>query len=195
MVLVLDNYDSFTYNLVQLMRKILQPTGNEVMVCRNDAISLEEIERLSPDRILISPGPGRPETAGVTLAAIRHFGQRIPILGVCLGHQAIGAAFGARIVQAPELMHGRTSWIRHWGTSIFTGVKNPFMATRYHSLVIAPKSLPGDVEVTAQTDDGMIMGIHHKFLPLVGVQFHPESILTEEGEHLLRNWLEMQESR
>lgn len=195
MILILDNYDSFTYNLVQLVQKQLQRVGEEVVVKRNDEISVARVADLNPRGILLSPGPGRPERAGICTDVVRRFGEKIPILGVCLGHQAIGAAFGARIVRAPELMHGRTSWIRHCGTSIFVGVGNPFVATRYHSLMIAPESLPDDFEVLARTDDGVIMSIRHKNLPLVGVQFHPESILTEDGEHILCNWLTMQESR
>ncbi len=195
MILVIDNYDSFTYNLVQLVQKILLPDGEEVKVFRNDAITLEDIARLQPERILLSPGPGRPENAGVTMEVIRHCGRTTPILGVCLGHQAIAAAFGARIVRASAPMHGRTSFIVHDGTSIFRGVANPLRATRYHSLVIEPASVPPEIEVIARSDDGVIMGIRHKSWPLVGVQFHPEAILTQEGEALMRNWLVMQDSR
>jgi len=195
MILVIDNYDSFTYNLVQLVQKILLPVGEEVNVCRNDAITLEDIVHLKPERILLSPGPGRPENAGVTMAVIQHCGRTTPILGVCLGHQAIAAAFGAQIVRSSIPVHGRTSFIFHDGTSIFRGIENPLRATRYHSLVIAPASVPPEIEVIARSDDGVIMGIRHKSLPLVGVQFHPEAILTQEGETLVRNWLGMQDSR
>ncbi len=192
MILVIDNYDSFTYNLVQLLGKILFNTKEELVVKRNDQISLEEIERAKPHRILLSPGPGRPEDAGVTVAVVKKFGVSTPIFGVCLGHQAIGLAFGGTIVHAPTLMHGRTSLIKHFNSSVFENVKNPFIATRYHSLVISPENFPHELEVTASTDDGVIMGIHHKTFPIVGVQFHPESILTVEGERIMRNWVGVQ---
>lgn len=191
MILVIDNYDSFTFNLVQLLAAILQDSSGQLVVKRNDETTLGEIETLSPEGILLSPGPGRPEKAGISVDVVKQFGSRIPILGVCLGHQAIGSAFGGRIVQAPTLMHGRTSYISHSNTSIFRNIKNPFVATRYHSLAIAPESLPDALEVTATTDEGVIMAIQHKTYPMAGVQFHPESILTEEGERLLRNWLEV----
>lgn len=191
MILVIDNYDSFTFNLVQLLAAILQDSSGQLVVKRNDETSVSEIETLGPERILLSPGPGRPEKAGVSVDVVKQFGSRIPILGVCLGHQAIGSAFGGRIVQAQTLMHGRTSYISHSNTSVFRNIKNPFVATRYHSLAIAPESLPDELEVTATTDEGVIMGIQHKAYPITGVQFHPESILTEEGERLLRNWLEV----
>lgn len=191
MILVIDNYDSFTFNLVQLLAAILHDGSGQLVVKRNDETSFGEIETLGPERILLSPGPGRPEKAGVSVDVVKQFGSRIPILGVCLGHQAIGSAFGGRIVQAPTLMHGRTSYISHSNTSVFRNIKNPFVATRYHSLAIAPESLPDELEVTATTDEGVIMGIQHKAYPITGVQFHPESILTEEGERLLRNWLEV----
>lgn len=194
MILVIDNYDSFTFNLVQSLQNLVHQCGEEVCVRRNDVISLDDIRRLQPSRILLSPGPGRPEGAGVTLEVIKAFGRRTPILGVCLGHQAIGVAFGARVVQAPTLMHGKTSLIFHSQTSLFRSIKNPFRVTRYHSLVIAPESLPADLEVLATTHDGVIMGIRHVAFPIIGVQFHPESIMTEQGEELLRAWLEMQES-
>jgi anthranilate synthase component 2 len=187
MILVIDNYDSFTYNLVQLLGSLRR----DVHVVRNDRTDVEAIRRLAPERILISPGPGRPEDAGVSMEVIRELGGTVPILGVCLGHQAIGAVFGGRIVHAPSLMHGRTSDVRHHGTPLYRGVANPFTATRYHSLVIAPGSLPPSLDVTAHTDDGVIMGVRHRSLPIEGVQFHPESILTTEGEKLLANWLEM----
>ncbi len=186
MILVIDNYDSFTFNLVQLLGRFTRA----LTVRRNDQIDCAGIEALAPERILISPGPGRPEEAGVTVEAIRMLGPRIPILGVCLGHQAIGQAFGARIVHAPTLMHGRTSRIRHSGRSLFKGLPDPFVATRYHSLVIDPDSLPEALERTAWTDDGVVMGVRHTRFPVHGVQFHPESILTEEGAQIIRNWLE-----
>ncbi|MBX2991746.1 MAG: aminodeoxychorismate/anthranilate synthase component II [Bacteroidetes bacterium] len=191
MILIIDNYDSFTFNLVQLLAAILHDGSRQLVVRRNDETTPREIETLNPERILLSPGPGRPDKAGVSVDVVKQFGSRIPILGVCLGHQAIGSAFGARIVQAPRLMHGRTSQISHANSSVFLNVRNPFVATRYHSLVIAPESLPDELEVTATTDDGVIMGIQHKLYPVTGLQFHPESILTEEGERLLRNWLEV----
>jgi anthranilate synthase component 2 len=192
MILVLDNYDSFTYNLVQLLQSILHSTGEEVVVQRNDETTIAEIEDLAPRKILLSPGPGRPENAGICVEVIKSLGATIPILGVCLGHQAIGIAFGGTIVQAPTLMHGRTSLILHDGRSIFASVKNPFSAMRYHSLVLSPDNLPRELEVIARTEDGVIMGIRHTSLAIAGVQFHPESILTEEGERIVRNWLQVQ---
>ncbi len=191
MILIIDNYDSFTYNLVQLLGKILVQGNEELVVRRNDRISIDGITASRPRRIVLSPGPGRPEDAGVTVDVIKTFGSTIPIFGVCLGHQAIGLAFGGAIVHAPTLMHGRTSAIRHTGTSLFESVKNPFTATRYHSLVISPDGFPDCLQVTATTDDGVIMGVQHKTYPIVGVQFHPESILTEEGECMMRNWLKV----
>jgi len=187
MILVIDNYDSFTYNLVQMLGRM----AKDILVARNDRITLEEAAERSPERILISPGPGRPEDAGITVELIKELGSRIPTLGVCLGHQAIGLAFGGRIVHAPSLMHGRTSVIRHAGGMLYAGVDNPFVATRYHSLVIDPASIPRELEVTSQTGDGVIMGVRHRTLPIEGVQFHPESILTECGEQILRNWLKV----
>jgi anthranilate synthase/aminodeoxychorismate synthase-like glutamine amidotransferase len=187
LILVIDNYDSFTYNLVQLLGK---GTG-EIEIRRNDQITPDEIGRLHPERILISPGPGRPEEAGVTLETIRLFGPRVPTLGVCLGHQAIGLAFGGEVTYAPTLMHGRTSLVRHRETPLFKNVTNPFVATRYHSLVVASDKLPAELEITATTDEGVIMGLRHRSYPIEGVQFHPESILTEEGEKIIRNWMEM----
>jgi anthranilate synthase/aminodeoxychorismate synthase-like glutamine amidotransferase len=185
-VLVIDNYDSFTYNLVQYLGEL----GAEVQVVRNDAASIESIESLHPDRIVISPGPGRPEQAGVTMDAIRHFGSTVPILGVCLGHQAIGAVFGGSVVRATVPMHGKTSTIEHDGRGVFAGIAGPFTASRYHSLVVADEGLPADLEVTARTrEDGTIMGLRHVRWPIHGVQFHPESILTAEGRRLLRNFL------
>lgn len=186
MVLVIDNYDSFTYNLVQLLGGMV----GEVVVRRNDEISLGEIGAMAPERIVISPGPGRPEGAGITVSLIKKFSPSIPILGVCLGHQAIGVAFGGKVVHAPVLMHGRTSMISHNGTSLFKGVSNPFTATRYHSLVVSREGLPAELDVTAESDDGVIMALRHRSLPTVGVQFHPESILTDEGPRIVRNWLE-----
>jgi anthranilate synthase component 2 len=185
MILILDNYDSFTYNLVHL---IAQATP-EYLVIRNDEKTLEEIRDLKPSRILISPGPGRPEDAGVSEAVIRELGPEIPILGVCLGHQAIGHVFGGTITYAPTLMHGKTSLIHHDGRSIYRDVPQQFVATRYHSLVIAPDSLPECLEKTAWTSDGVIMGVRHKQFPIEGIQFHPESILTVEGPKLIANWL------
>lgn len=185
MIMVIDNYDSFTYNLVQLIGRF----RNEIVVKRNDEIDVAGIRGLRPDRVLLSPGPGRPEDAGVTMSILRDLSGEIPILGVCLGHQAIGLAFGGKIVHAPSLMHGRISQINHRGDGIYAGVPNPFVATRYHSLVVAPESIPADLEVTAWTGDGVIMGLRHRRLSVEGVQFHPESILTEAGERLLTNWL------
>ena len=190
MLLMIDNYDSFTYNLVQYLGEL----GEDVRVERNDALSVEAIRRLAPDRIVISPGPGVPDQAGVTLEMIEKLGAQIPILGVCLGHQAIGQAFGGRVVRAREIMHGKTSMIHHTGKGVFAGVANPFQATRYHSLIVEKISLPPQLEVTAWTqhDDGgvdEIMGLRHRSLPIEGVQFHPESILTQHGHDLLRNFL------
>ena len=185
MLLVIDNYDSFTYNLVQYLGEL----GQEPVVYRNDKIDLEGIERLGPDRMVISPGPCTPREAGISVAAVRRFADRFPILGVCLGHQSVAAAFGGRIVGAGRLMHGKTSMIRHDGRGLFAGLPNPFPATRYHSLVVERESLPSVFEITAESEDGEIMGIRHRSLPLEGVQFHPESILTEVGKDLLRNFL------
>ncbi len=186
MILVIDNYDSFTYNLVQYLGEL----GAEMKVFRNDAITLEEIGALQPERIVISPGPGTPHQAGITMDTIRHFGPSVPILGVCLGHQAIGAVYGGRVVRAPRLMHGKTSVISHDGKGVFRGVDNPLVATRYHSLAIDPASVPAELEVTALAEDGTIMGVRHRYYPVEGVQFHPESILTPEGMKILRNFLE-----
>lgn len=185
MLLMIDNYDSFTYNLVQYFGEL----GQEVVVRRNDEITLEDITRLNPARIVVSPGPCTPNEAGISVPVIKAFAGRIPILGVCLGHQSIGQAFGGRIVHAQELMHGKTSQVSHNNTSVFAGLPNPFRATRYHSLVIERASLPDCLEVTAWTEDGEIMGVQHKTLPIAGVQFHPESILTEHGHDLLANFL------
>jgi len=186
MLLVIDNYDSFTYNLVQY----LQELGAEVWVVRNDAVDLATIQSLAPTHIVISPGPGRPETAGITLEVIRRFAAT-PTLGVCLGHQAIAHAFGARIDRARNLMHGKTSKIWHDGQTIFGGLPSPFTATRYHSLLVAPDSLPPCLKVSAWTEDGEVMGVRHKHYPLEGVQFHPESILSEHGKSLLANFLQL----
>ena len=186
MILVIDNYDSFTYNLVQYLGEL----GADVQVARNDAASIESIGRTPPERIVISPGPGRPEQAGVTMDVIRQFGPTIPILGVCLGHQGIGAVFGGSVVRAATPMHGKTSTIEHDGRGVFTGMTGPFVASRYHSLVVAEAGLPDDLEVSARTrEDHTIMGLRHRRWPIHGVQFHPESILTEEGRRLLRNFL------
>ena len=187
MVLVIDNYDSFTYNLVQYLGEL----GAEVTVRRNDQTTVDDIAALAPARILISPGPGRPESAGVTLAAIRVFGHRLPMLGVCLGHQAMGLAFGGAVVRAPLPMHGKTSTVEHDGRGIFSGITSSFQASRYHSLVVAEQGWPGALEITARSkEDGLVMGLRHREWPLHGVQFHPESILTHEGRRILRNFLE-----
>ena len=187
MVLVIDNYDSFTYNLVQLLGGITPA----IEVRRNDEITLDEVAQLAPSHIVLSPGPGRPEDAGITVGAVQRFAPSTPILGVCLGHQAIGVAFGGKVVHAPSLMHGRTSAIHHNGDPIFRGVSNPCTATRYHSLVIAGAEFPHELEEIARTADGVIMAVRHRTYPTVGVQFHPESILTEEGEIMMGNWMEV----
>ena len=187
MVLVIDNYDSFTYNLVQYLGEL----GAELRVMRNDVVTLEDVVAAKPDRIVISPGPGRPEQAGVTMSVIRHMGQSTPILGVCLGHQAIGAVFGGSVVRAGVAMHGKTSTIEHDGQGVFAGIQSPFVASRYHSLVVADDSVPADLIVSARTSgEATIMGLRHRSWPVHGVQFHPESILTGEGKHILRNFLE-----
>ena len=186
MLLMIDNYDSFTYNLVQYLGEL----GEEVKVARNDEITLEGIEKLAPKRIVISPGPCTPTEAGVSVPLIERFAGEIPILGVCLGHQSIGQAFGGRIVHASELMHGKTSAIHHDGRGVFRGLPDAYTATRYHSLAIERASLPACLEVSAWTDDGEIMGVRHRTLAVEGVQFHPESVLTEHGHALLRNFLE-----
>jgi anthranilate synthase/aminodeoxychorismate synthase-like glutamine amidotransferase len=185
MILVIDNYDSFTFNLVQYLGEL----GEQLEVFRNDAITVEEIARKAPSRIVISPGPGRPETSGIIVEAVRRLAGEVPILGVCLGHQAIGAAFGGQVVPAPTLMHGKTSAIYHDGRTIFSGLARPFTATRYHSLVVSPDGLPACLEISARTDDGVIMGLRHRELEVEGVQFHPESILTAEGKKLLANFV------
>lgn len=186
-ILMLDNYDSFTYNLVQYFGEL----GVDVQVHRNDQITVAEAIALNPAYICISPGPCSPAEAGVSIDLIKHFAGKTPILGVCLGHQAIGAAFGGQIIRAKQLMHGKTSLITHKGTDLFTGLPSPYTVTRYHSLAIDPNTLPDCLEVTAQTDDGEIMGIRHKTLPVYGVQFHPESVLSEHGHALLKNFLNL----
>ena len=187
MILVIDNYDSFTYNLVQYLGEL----GEELMVRRNDEITLSEIEANRPSRILISPGPGRPADAGISMELISHFAGRVPILGVCLGHQAIGEVFGGRVVRASTVVHGKASEISHDGKSIFNGLDLPFKAGRYHSLIVERESLPACLEVSAETNDGVIMGLRHRDKKIEGVQFHPESILTPEGKRLLSNFLEL----
>ena len=188
MVLVIDNYDSFTYNLVQYLGEL----GARLTVKRNDETSLEEITALRPSRILISPGPGRPEHAGITLDVIRTYAGQLPMLGVCLGHQAMGLAFGGNVVRAPLPMHGKTSTVEHDGRGIFNGITTSFQASRYHSLVVAQDEWPTDLEITARAkEDGLVMGLRHRSWPMHGVQFHPESILTQEGRRILRNFLEL----
>jgi para-aminobenzoate synthetase component 2 len=185
-VVVIDNYDSFTYNLVQY----LQVLGAQCDVRLNDETTAEEVERAKPDGILLSPGPGTPDDAGVTLDVIRQISGKTPILGVCLGHQAIGQAHGARVVRAPRLMHGKTSWIEHDGKTLFSGLPQPFEATRYHSLIVEESSLPECLKITARAPEGEIMALRHVEHPVEGVQFHPESILTEHGLSIMKNWLE-----
>ena len=185
MVLMIDNYDSFTYNLVQYLGEL----GAAVQVVRNDEVTVDEVERLRPERIVISPGPCSPNEAGISLETIRRLGGVVPLLGVCLGHQAIGQAFGGKVVHAKTLMHGKTSLIHHAGGGVFRGLPSPFVATRYHSLAVEREALPDCLEVTAWTEDGEIMGLAHKSLAVQGVQFHPESLLTEHGHALLRNFL------
>ncbi|WP_337842158.1 aminodeoxychorismate/anthranilate synthase component II [Rheinheimera sp.] len=185
MLLLLDNYDSFTYNLVQYFAEL----GQQVLVRRNDEVSLTQIAAMKPDYLVISPGPCSPDQAGISLDAIRHFAGQLPILGVCLGHQAIAQVFGATVVRAPQVMHGKNSPIGHLGTGLFTGLNSPLSVTRYHSLLVERESLPDCFEITAWTESGEIMGLQHKHLPLAGVQFHPEAILTEQGHQLLQNFL------
>ena len=187
MVFVLDNYDSFTYNLVQYLGEL----GAEVAVRRNDQITVEEVEAMGPERILLSPGPCTPQEAGISIELVRHFARQLPILGVCLGHQAIGAAFGGRVIRAPKLFHGKTSSIHHDSKGVFRKLADPFTATRYHSLIVERKSLPRELTITAETDDGIIMGFRHRRHKLEGVQFHPESVLTESGKQLLKNFLSL----
>ena len=186
-ILVIDNYDSFTFNLVQLVGKFTA----DISVKRNDKITLDEIKDLGPDKIIISPGPGRPEDSNISIDTIKEFGKNTPILGVCLGHQGIGICFGAKIINAPVLMHGKTSPVIHDNKTIFTNIPQNFNAGRYHSLIIEKDSLNGDLEITSHTHDDLIMGIRHKTFPLEGIQFHPESILTNEGENIIKNWLEL----
>jgi anthranilate synthase/aminodeoxychorismate synthase-like glutamine amidotransferase len=186
-ILVIDNYDSFTYNLVQYLGEL----GAEVRVMRNDAVTVDDVRAAQPDQIVISPGPGRPEDAGVTMATIERFAESTPILGVCLGHQAIGAVFGGAVVRAAAPMHGKTSTIEHDGRGVFSGIDGPFVASRYHSLVVAEEGLPDELIVSARTrEDRTIMGLRHRTWPVHGVQFHPESILTGEGKRILRNFIE-----
>ncbi|SHJ14615.1 para-aminobenzoate synthetase component 2 [Rubritalea squalenifaciens DSM 18772] len=187
MLLVIDNYDSFTYNLVQYFGEL----GQEMKVVRNDKISLEEISELAPDHICISPGPCTPNEAGVSCDVIREFGGKIPIFGVCLGHQSIGQVYGGDVIRAEQLMHGKTSKVFHEGKSVFRGLPNPLTATRYHSLIVKRDTLPDCLEITAETEDGVIMGLRHKELEVHGVQFHPESILTERGREMLQNFLDI----
>lgn len=185
MILIIDNYDSFTYNLVHLVAEFT----SDYTVVRNDAITIAEIREMKPIGILISPGPGRPADAGITPALIKEFGTRTPILGVCLGHQAIGEVYGGNVVYAPKLMHGKTSTIKHNGQGVFKGVEDNFTATRYHSLVLEAGSIPEEFEITARSEDDVIMGIRHKEYPLEGIQFHPESLLTSAGKQLIKNWI------
>lgn len=187
MILVIDNYDSFTYNLVQYLGEL----GVKSRVYRNDAVTIKQIRKLQPERILISPGPGVPRDAGITIDLIRSFSNEIPILGVCLGHQAIGEAFGGRVIRAPYLMHGKISEICHDSATIFRGIPYRFKATRYHSLIVEKDTLPNDLEVSATTPDGLVMGLRHRSLPVEGVQFHPESVMTEHGKKLLENFLKL----
>jgi len=187
MLVIIDNYDSFTYNLVQYLGEL----GAEMKIFRNDEITPDEIEELRPDRLMISPGPGTPDGAGVTLPAIGRFSGRIPILGVCLGHQAIGQHFGGRVIRGPEPVHGKPVEIKHDGRTIFSGIDGEFNAGRYHSLVVERDSLPEELEISAESPDGLIMGLRHKEMPVEGVQFHPESILTEHGKVMLENFLQL----
>lgn len=198
MIIVIDNYDSFTYNLVQYLGELGAefPVASDIQVYRNDQISLDQIRQLQPAGIVISPGPGRPDDAGISLQIIEQLGPTVPILGVCLGHQSIGQVFGGNIVSAPELMHGKTSQVTHTGVGVFRGLDNPMTATRYHSLVIDEQTCPQVLEITAWVEDGTIMGVRHKNYPHIeGVQFHPESVLTDLGKQLLRNFLAQLESR
>ena len=187
MILVIDNYDSFTYNLVQYFGEL----GQEVLVKRNDGITIPEIAALAPEKLCVSPGPCTPNEAGISCDVIKHFGGKIPILGVCLGHQCLGQVYGGEVVRAGRLMHGKTSPIHHHGENIFANLPNPFEATRYHSLLVRRESLPACLKITAETAEGEIMGLAHRDLPVYGVQFHPESILTTEGKNLLRNFLDL----
>ena len=190
MILLIDNYDSFTYNLYQYLCEL----GADVEVARNDKISLEEIEAMAPQGIVVSPGPCTPKEAGISGEAVSRFGERLPVLGVCLGHQTIGYTYGGVVEQAPEIMHGKTSMVYHDGRGLYEGLPNPFEAIRYHSLIVNPESLPEFLEVTSRTEDGIVMGLRHKSLPVEGVQFHPESIMTRVGHDLLRNYLKRVEA-
>jgi anthranilate synthase component 2 len=197
-IIVIDNYDSFTYNLVQYLGELAVefPVAEDIRVFRNDKISIDEIRALNPQVVVISPGPGRPEDAGISLDLIAQLGSSLPILGVCLGHQSIGQVFGGKIIPAPELMHGKTSQVSHTGVGVFRGLENPLIATRYHSLVIDRETCPDVLEITAWVEDGTIMGVRHRNYPHIqGVQFHPESVLTSSGKQLLRNFLEELQSR
>ena len=187
MVFVLDNYDSFTWNLVQYMGEL----GADVEVRRNDELTVDEVEALAPERIVLSPGPCTPQEAGISMDLVRRMAGKTPILGVCLGHQAIGAAFGGQVVRAPKLMHGKTSPVQHDGRTIFTGIPSPMICTRYHSLIVQEEGLPEELEISARTADGTIMGLRHRTLKVEGVQFHPESVLTNDGKRLIRNFLEL----
>ena len=187
MIFVLDNYDSFTYNLVQLLGEL----GAELEVERNDQVTVSEIESRAPEALVLSPGPGRPADAGILIETVRHFAGKVPILGVCLGHQAIGEVFGGRVISAPSLVHGKTTEVSHDGRTIFAGLPQPFLAGRYHSLVVDPGAVPSSLEVSATTADGVVMGLRHKRFPIEGVQFHPESILTTDGPKLLKNFLKL----
>ena len=187
MIFILDNYDSFTYNLVQYLGEL----GAEVQVGRNDRITVKEVEALKPERIVLSPGPCTPQEAGISIPLVRHFAGKIPILGVCLGHQAIGAAFGGRIVRAPRLMHGKTSAVEHDGRTIFRGIRSPMTCTRYHSLIVSEDGLPEELQISARSE-GLIMGLRHRSFSIEGVQFHPESVLTEDGMRLLANFLKLE---
>jgi anthranilate synthase component 2 len=198
LIIVIDNYDSFTYNLVQYLGELAAefPVADDIKVFRNDKISIDEIRALNPEAVVISPGPGRPEDAGISLELIKQLGQELPILGVCLGHQSIGQVFGGKIISAPELMHGKTSQVSHTGVGVFRGLENPLTATRYHSLVIERETCPDVLEITAWVEDNTIMGVRHRNYPHIqGVQFHPESVLTSSGKQLLRNFLEQLQSR
>jgi anthranilate synthase component II len=198
LIIVIDNYDSFTYNLVQYLGELAAefPVANDIKVFRNDKISIDKIRALKPQALVISPGPGRPEDAGISLELIEQLGQELPILGVCLGHQSIGQVFGGKIIPAPELMHGKTSQVSHTGVGVFRGLENPLIATRYHSLVIERETCPDVLEITAWVEDNTIMGVRHRNYPHIqGVQFHPESVLTSSGKQLLRNFLEQLKSR